>query len=45
MIVIAMVGKGSDCDNDEDSDGFDDERFDYMYDSDEFTMKWLRRKW
>ena len=31
-----MVGKQSDCDSDEDSDGFDDEGFDDMYDSDEF---------
>ena len=35
MIVIAMVGKQSDCDSDEDSDGFDDEGFDDMYNSDE----------
>jgi len=26
--VVAMVGKESDCDSDEDSDGFDDEGFD-----------------
>ena len=27
---IAMVGKESGCDSDEDSDGFADEGFDYM---------------
>ena len=34
--VVTMVGKESDCDNDKDSDGFDDEGFNDMYDSEEF---------
>ena len=34
--VVAMVEKESDCDSDEDSDGFDDEGFNDMYDSEEF---------
>jgi len=32
--VVAMAGIKSDCDSDEDSDGFDVEGFDDMYDSD-----------
>ena len=42
------VGKESDCDSDDDSDGFDDEGFDDMYDSDEvddeMTEKQLVKK-
>ena len=37
--VVAMVEKESDCDSDEDSDGFDDEGFDNMDDSDQFYNK------
>ena len=35
-LVVAVVRKESDCDSDEDSNGFDDEGFDDIYDSDEF---------
>jgi len=42
--VVAVVGKESDCDSDEDSDGFDDEGLDDIYDSDEFDNEMVDEK-